>query len=528
MAEQQHDVLSVDLEDLDLYAIQERLETGSFTSLSLVDTYLSRIEQVNDRLHAIANINPDARSLAAERDAQRQEDTIIGPLHGVPILVKDIFITLDSMETTGGSSALVGTVYRQEAFVISRLRKAGAIILGKTNLSQWGMSRSPKCPSGWSGLFGQAVGGFHEEQDPQGSSSGSAIAASLNLASATIGAETCGSILYPAQRNGVVGLKPTVGLTSRSGVIPLNPEQDSVGPLTRWVKDSAIILQAIAGRDESDFASADIQFETVPDYVACCKDSGLRGLRIAVPNSVYQVANADAETASSFRTAIETIKGLGATVVGDIEFEEWRPSGGLRDDLFGDVLLREAFEKFFGELTQNPHNIKNISDLIEYIKAHPEEQYDNFGTDWFDNARDAPGTSQSEEFAKAKQRMEYLGDEVPRLLDRHNCDLLLAMSSTDLPLDLGRLPGISVPLGFYSPARRTIRNSKNQVTKGPNIPFAITFSGRRFSEEKLIGAAYAFEQATKVVTQNTQRLRVQPQSSLMEEACKAEGSNTKL
>ncbi|KAF2807642.1 putative amidase [Mytilinidion resinicola] len=443
------------------------------------------------------------KAIAIERDQQHKDGKTLGALHSIPLLAKDIFVTMDKMETTGGSSVLIGAKYDKEAFIISRLRQAGAIILGKTNLSQWGMARSPKCPSGWTALFGQAVGGFQESQDPQGSSSGSAIAASLNLASGTIGGETCGSILYPAQRNGVVGLKPTVGLTSRSGAIPLNPEQDSVGTLTRWVKDSALILQVIAGKDEDDSASADVPFEDVPDYVVSCTTSGLEGLQIVVPKSAYAVADSDPEVGVAFRDAIETIRGLGATIIDGMDFEHWRPSLGLREDLFGDVLLREAYDKFFGGLVENPKGVKNISDLIEYIKREPDELYEKFGAGWFESARDAPGNSLSKQVLDVKARIEHLGADMARLLDSQNRDLLLATSSTDLPLDLGRLPGISV-----------VHNS--QVTKGPNIPFTITFAGKRFSEEKLITAVYSFEQATKVVSQNKEKLIVQPDPSLLD------------
>ncbi|TQV97343.1 amidase [Cordyceps javanica] len=500
----------VDLDGFDLSAIIAGLDHGVFTSQYLVETYLARIAQLDDQVRAMACINPDAKMIAAERDQQRKNGEIMGILHGVPLVLKDVFVTDDKMDTTGGSYALVGAKFAEESSVVSRIRAAGGIILGKTNLSQWGMSRSPKCPSGWTALFGQALGGFHVSQDPQGSSSGSAIAASLNFASAAIGAETCGSILYPAARNGVVGLKPTVGLTSRAGVIPLNPEQDSVGPLTRQVKDSAIILQVIAGKDERDKATTDIPFDDVPDYVAACTETGLQGIRIVVPQSVYKVADSDPEVAKVFREAIETIRSLGATVIDDVDFEIWKPGSGLREDLAADIMLREAFEDFFGRLVENPQKIANISDLIDFIKERPEEQYEKFGADWFENARDAPGSPEPEDYLKTKAKMEHLGEDVVRLLDKHNCDVLLATSSTDLPLDLGRLPGISVPLGFYSAERPVVRNSKGLVTKGPNIPFAVTFAGRRFSEETLISCAYAFEQATKVAQRNEEKLRVRP------------------
>ncbi|CAG8382191.1 unnamed protein product [Penicillium salamii] len=375
---------------------------------------------------------------------------------------------------------------------MTKLREAGAIILGKTNVSEWGMSRSENCKSGWSALYGQAVGAFHEDQDPQGSSSGSAIAMSLKLASFAIGGETCGSILYPAQKNGVVGLKPTVGLTSRFGVIPLNPEQDSVGPITQYVMDSAIILQAIAGKDDRDSATEQIPFDTIPDYKAACQRNALDGVRVAVPMLVYKVADSDPEVGVALRDAISKFRDFGAIIVDNVGFEHWEPGSGQREDLFEDVLLRE--------------------DLIEFTKNTSEEEYERYGANWFESARDAPGTSKPEQFLSVKARMEDLGDDIARLLDKYGCDIILATSSADLPLDLGRLPGIQVPLGFYSSNREIVRNAKGMVTKGPNIPYGITLTGRRFSEEKLLACAYAFEQSTLIVRQNQERLWIKPHS----------------
>ncbi|KAJ6179652.1 amidase [Penicillium mononematosum] len=432
-------------------------------------------------------------------------------LHGIPFLVKDTFVTLDQMNTTGGPYALAGARYEFESTIMTNLREAGAIILGKTNLSEWGMSRSSKCKSGWLALYGQAVGGFYQDQDPQGSSSGSAIATSLKLASFTIGGEkTCGSILYPAQKNGVVGLKPTVGLTSRFGTIPTNPEQDSVGPITQYVKDSAIILHVIAGKDNLDCATESIPFDKIPDYEAACQRDALKGVRIAAPRSVYRVADSDPEVGVALQNAISQFRELGAIIVEDVDFEHWKPGSGQREDLFGDVLLREAFEEFFANLVENPHRIRNVSDLIDFTKSTSEEDYEGYGENWFGSARDAPGTSGSEEFLSVKARMEHLGHDVERLLDNHHCDILLATSSTDLPLDIGRLPGIQVPLGLYSADREIVRDSKGMVAKAPNIPYGITLTGRRYSEEKLLACAYAFEQATLTVRLNEEKLWIKP------------------
>ncbi|KPM38052.1 hypothetical protein AK830_g8521 [Neonectria ditissima] len=227
---------------------------------------------------------------------------------------------------------------------------------------------------GWSALFGQALGGFYAEQDPQGSSSGSAIALSLNMASVAIGAETCGSILYPTQRNSIVGL------ASRARTIPINPEQDSIGPLSRSVKDSAIILQIKAGGDKNDLATEDIPFgDRIPNYLSSCRKSGLQGVRVVVPQVVYKVANSDPEVDETFWVAVAAIKSLGATVVDDADFDIWKSSAGLREDLFGDVML--PYEVFFKTLKVNPHGINNVSDVIEFTKKELLERYSDFGAE---------------------------------------------------------------------------------------------------------------------------------------------------
>ncbi|KAJ5702459.1 amidase [Penicillium malachiteum] len=509
------EVLTVDA--LDLEEISRCLEKGIFTSEDLVDLYLSRISQVNDQARAIACINPDAKSIAIKRDEERQDGRVLGyeqyeylqpsysdfkfTGHSMAFhYLSKIHVTLDQMETTGGSFALAGAKYEIESTIITKLREAGAVLLGKTNLSEWGMSRSSGCKSGWSALYGQAVGCFCEDQDPQGSSSGSAIAISLKLASFAIGGETCGSIIYPAQKSGVVDLKPTVGLTSRAGTIPLNPAQDSVGPLTQYVKDSAVILSIIAGEDELDNATDSIPFNRIPNYETLCQRDSLKEICVAVPRSIYSIEDLDPELGVAFRKTVSQFRDLGAVIIDEVDFEIRSPIQGREKT--------SAAISCYEKLVTNPHKIKNISDLVEFTKGTSAEEYEKFGANWFESARDAPGTSASEEFCLVNARLENLGEDIPRLLDQQNCEILLATSSTDLSLDLGRLPGIQVPLGFYSSDQEVIRNSKGMVTKAPNIPYGITLTGRRFSEEKLIACTYAFEQATLTVRQIQGRILI--------------------
>lgn len=273
------------------------LETAMFTSEDLVKMYLARIMQVNGTLHMVTETNPDALSIAKQLDAERAAGNIRGPLHGLPILIKNNIATMDKMNNTAGSFALLGAKVPRDSTVAAKLRKAGAIILGKTNLSQWANFRSDNTSNGWSAYGGQTFGVYYPQQDPSGSSSGSGVSSAIGLALATLGTETDGSVVSPGEKSALAAIKPTVGLTSRHLVIPLSEHQDTVGTMARTVKDAAYLLQAIAGRDPLDnYTSA--APATLPDYVAACKFDSLRGVRLGVPRNVV-AAYRDASTGMS-------------------------------------------------------------------------------------------------------------------------------------------------------------------------------------------------------------------------------------
>lgn len=253
------------------------LENRLFTSSDLVRAYTARILQVNSTLHTVTELNPDALAIAAVLDAQRRNGTILGPLHGIPILIKNNIATADKMSNTAGSWSLMGAEVPRDSTMAAKLRKAGAIILGKTNLSQWANYRSDNTSNGWSAYGGQTYGAYYPKQDPSGSSSGSGVASSIGLALASLGTETSGSILSPSDVNGVVGIKPTVGLTSRYLVIPISEHQDTIGPMARSVKDAAYVLQSIVGPDANDNYTSVYPFETTPDYVAACSFDSFAG-----------------------------------------------------------------------------------------------------------------------------------------------------------------------------------------------------------------------------------------------------------
>ena len=269
------------------------LESGLFTSVDLVNAYIARINEVNATLHAVTQLNPDVLTIAGQLDAERANGTTRGPLHGIPVMIKNNIATFDAMDNTAGSYALAGAKVPRDSTMAAKLRQAGAIIVGKANLSQWANFRSDNSSSGWSALGGQVIGPYFPDQDPSGSSSGSGVSATLALAHFALGSETDGSIISPSDANNLVGIKPTVGLTSRSLVIPISPHQDTVGPMARTVKDAAYLLNAIAGFDASDNYTSAIPYPdySVPDYVSACNFSALHGKRIGIPRNVFDVSH---------------------------------------------------------------------------------------------------------------------------------------------------------------------------------------------------------------------------------------------
>ncbi|KAH9171824.1 amidase signature domain-containing protein [Lactarius sanguifluus] len=362
-----------DLYEASITELQDGLQGGLFTSVDLVKAYLARIDEVNlkgPKLRAVIETNPRILVQATALDVERKEKGARGPLHGIPILLKDNIATDtgDGMNTTAGSYALLDSVAPRDATVAAKLRSAGALLLGKANLSEWSNFRG-KVPSGFSGRGGQATCPFLENANPSGSSSGSAIASAIGLAAASLGTETNGSIVCPASRNNVVGVKPTVGLTSRAGVIPISKSQDTVGPMTRSVTDAALVLSAIAGRDELDDATLR-QPTVVPQYVISLRVESLRGARLGVPRE-YQPK--DPNIISAFDRAIKVIEDLGATIVDPADFpnaEVLRET--QNENLVLETEFRDGLEQYFSSLLKNPNGIRTVDDLIDFNKKNSE------------------------------------------------------------------------------------------------------------------------------------------------------------
>lgn len=494
-----------DLLDFSLTEIQLALSNGSLTSVELTTAYLARIAEVNDLLHPVIQINPDALDVARRADELRANGTVLSPLHGIPILLKDNIATADSMNTTAGSYALANAKVASDSTVAGKLRRAGAVFLGKSNLSQWANYRSTDSSNGWSAVGGQTFGAYHRAQDPSGSSSGSGVAASLGLCAAALGTETSGSIISPAQINNIVGIKPTVGLTSRRLVVPISSHQDTVGPMARTVLDAAHVLQIIAGADPIDNATSTSPYAngTLPDYVAACRIDGLRDAKIGIP---FQLVphTLPPYILQSFNSAVKLTRRLGATIT-NVTIPSW-PEFSDENNNNSTIVLNIDFvhdlPQYFTQLQVNPQNVTDLQSLLEYTIADPREKYPSRNVATWKQALGRNFSIDSAEGQEALRQNQRIGgaDGILAALDSFDGDVLMVPSieSPGLPA-LAGYPVITIPLGF-APANTTVEyNTRNSaVTAGPYIPYGISFIGRKWSEETLIRIGYAFEQATQV------------------------------
>ncbi|PHH60140.1 hypothetical protein CDD81_2098 [Ophiocordyceps australis] len=500
-------LLDASLEDL-----RSGLDQGVFTSVDLVQTYIARIKETHHALRAVVEINPDALAIAAQLDRQRAEarpdSPPLGPLHGIPVLVKDNMATADGMNTTAGSFALVGARPANDSTVVSKLRKAGAIILGKTNMSQWASSRSGSIPEGWSAVGGQTFGAYFPGQNPSGSSSGSAVGTSIGLAWAALGSETTTSIIQPAHINNCVGIKPTLGLTSRHLVVPFSTHQDSVGPIARTVKDAAHLLAAIAGPDVNDNYTTAIPFHEIPDYVAACKPDALRGKRIGVVRNAHELFYDEATETSleAFNNSLNVLRDAGAQVIDNIMLQGIQPLifGNYQFNILAADLYSNLPEQYVRHLQENPQNITSLQDLVNFTKTSPKENYPTYDTQFWDIALNmAIDVDSSEFWSQYSAAIKYSGPlGITGALQQYSLDALVMPSLyASLTASIIGTPVISVPLG-KSPNNSPVIPFPDQTSNitAPNQPFGIGFAGLAFSEESLIGLAYAFEQKTQIRT----------------------------
>lgn len=413
-----------------------------------------------------------------------------------------VLLTLEA-----GSYALLGATVKREATVVAKLREAGAIILGKATMGQWAQCRSRKASSshGWSAYGGQVHGAYYPQQDPSGSSSGSAVAVSVGLAMGSVATETSGSIVLPGERSNIVGIKPTLGLTSRSMTIPISLRQDTLGPMARTVKDAAYLLTAFAGLDKHDNWTAFVPFISMPDYTKACNYSALKGARLGVPrNGINHFLDGNTgPIMESFANAVKAVDHAGAKVVDHADFAKFDFAAFARtSSIVLDTDFVAGLRDYLSQLDHNPYNVRDLSDVAHFTKADPREEYPGRDTYVWDRQLTRNITNDSERsYAAYQANLQMAGEEgVLGVLDRYCLDALVmpTFASYQLPA-IGGLPVVTVPLGFYPSNTPTKMNAKgNLVSVAPNIPYGIAFIGRKWSEEKLIGLAYAFEQRTLV------------------------------
>lgn len=496
-----------------LVELQAALARGELTSLALVEACLERIaalDQTGPMLRAVLELHPAAREQAQALDAERAVGQVRGPLHGVPMLLKDNLDTDASMLTTAGSLALVSSLPAQEATVVSRLRAAGAVILGKTNLSEWANFRSTSSSSGWSARGGQTRNPYVLDRNPCGSSSGSAVAVAASLGAAAIGSETDGSIVCPSSLCGVVGLKPTVGLVSRAGVIPISPTQDTVGPHTRTVADAAMILGVIAGTDPRDPATVRAGKHTHTDYTQFLQADGLRGARLGVlrdEGTVGYNQHADAVLAEALRALAD----LGATLVDPVHLAPRK--GYLEGDEFT-VLLHEFKVAIADYLaTRQPHPAhpgaiipRTLADLIAFNQAHAAQELAYFGQELFELAEATTGLAApayQEALVRSRDESRL---QIDQALQTHQLDAIIAITmqpawTTDL-LNGDRYRGGSS--SYAARAGYPLLTVPAGTAFG--LPVGLTFMGGAFGEPTLLRLAYAFEQGTQVRRPPTYRM----------------------
>ena len=471
--------------------LQQRMRAGELSSHALTQAYLERIAAIDDAgptLNAVIETNPQALAEADARDAERKAGRVRGPLHGIPVLLKDN-IDATPMVNSAGSLALAEHRPKDDAFLVRRLREAGAVILGKTNLSEWANFRSTRSTSGWSGRGGQTRNPYALDRNPCGSSAGTGSAIAANLASVGIGTETDGSIICPSAVNGLVGLKPTVGLVSRDGIIPISYSQDTAGPMTRSVADAALLLSAMAGRDEADAATAESAGRAVFDYQTHLNKDGLRGARIGVlRDSMGYQPDVDA----AMERAIATIEAAGGEVV-DANI----PTAGQWDEAEFEVLLYEFKSGLNDYLAASGAPVTSLAGLIEFNREHAAQEMPYFGQELFEQAQ-AKGSLRDQAYIDARMKARRLAgpEGLEAALQARDLDALIAPASPAWPTDLingdhftgagygvaavAGTPSITVPMG-----------------DSHGLPLGLVFLGPAWSEPRLIELAYAFEQATR-------------------------------
>ncbi|KAI4317443.1 hypothetical protein L6164_025310 [Bauhinia variegata] len=461
--------------------LQLAFKRNQLTSRQLVEFYLKEIQRLNPVIRGVIEVNPDALAQADRADQERKAKAphSLSKLHGIPILLKDNIATKDKLNTTAGSFALLGSVVPRDAGVVRRLRKAGVVILGKASLSEWSYSRSNNAPPGWNARAGQGKNPY-TLGNPCGSSSGSGISAAANLATVTLGTETDGSILCPSESNSVVGIKPTVGLTSRAGVVPISLRQDSVGPICRTVSDAAYVLEAIVGIDARDKATIEAsQYIPKGGYARFLNIDGLRGKRLGIfVDAIPFFLGNDTFKLETFVKHLKTLRKKGAVLVDNLKLDVVKYYSGPSENIALAFEFKLALNAYLKDLVVS--KVRSLADAIAFNKKNPKLERLDFGQEIFLQAEKTNGIGEKEK--AALQNLETLSIGFEKIMKKKKLDaVVLPTYMFAHVLAIGGYPGVTVPAGY-----------------GKDGPFGILFGGLKGYEPKLIEIAYSFEQATKI------------------------------
>ncbi|MDO7846721.1 amidase [Hymenobacter sp. M29] len=486
-------IAAFELDELTVADLLDRMAKGTETARSLSEKYLARIKSLNEAgpmLRAVIETNPDALSIADALDKERKAGKLHGPLHGIPVLIKDNIDSGDQMMTTAGASALIGNKAKQDAFIVQKLRAAGAVLLGKTNLSEWANFRSSHSVSGWSSRGRQSRNPYVLDRSTSGSSSGSGAAVAANLCAVAIGTETDGSVVSPASCNGLVGLKPTVGLLSRSGIIPISSTQDTAGPMARTVRDAALLLAALQGSDPADVAKLPIPATQPTDYTSFLKADALKGQRLGVEKTHL---NASPKVAALLREAVAALKAQGATVV-EIELNKLiNPLGEAEFD----VLLYEFKNGVNKYLAGAGAAVKNLADVIAYNKAHAAEAMPIFEQETLIRAEATDGLGNSKYKAAVQKTVTGARQAIDSLLKANQLTAIIGVTTGPAWCIDWANGDYSTGVDFSSPAAMAgyphLTVPMGQVL---GLPVGLSFVGSAYEEGRLLGLGYAYEQAT--------------------------------
>ena len=483
-----------ELDEITINMLQQKMQSKEYTSRSITAMYLKRIDEIDKngpKLNSVIELNPDALSIADAMDKERAAGKIRGLLHGIPVLIKDNIGTGDKMHTTAGALAIADNVMKEDAFIVKKLRETGAVLLGKTNLSEWANFRSEHSTSAWSSRGGQTKCPYILDRNPSGSSAGSGSAASANLCAIAIGTETDGSIVSPASVNGLVGIKPTVGLWSRTGIIPISKTQDTAGPMARTVRDAAILLGALAGTDPADSYTAASKGNVEADYTKFLNPDGLQGKRIGIEKDSLKVSWA---MDPIFQEAIVLLKSKGATIVEVELYKAIKPTG--HDDF--NVLLYEFKDGLNKYLSGANSKVKSLADVIAFNKLNEATAMPFFKQDILELAQSKGGLDSKEYLDAVKNTTETTRNAIDSIMKDNKLDAICAPTNgfaccIDLvngdydngfgfssPAAMAGYPHITIPMGYCN-----------------QLPIGISFISTAYKEADIITLGYAYEQASK-------------------------------